>query len=428
MFRPFAGKLPLFFFEYLFYNLGMDSIAKLASLEPFMRFEPAEEVGNNSPAPEAPGKMEDCPLYQPAHTQTASANSGPCSPAELPISNARLPNGQSMPLLKTLLTSACERNCYYCAFRAGRDFRRTTFTPDEMGQTYMKIYRSGIAKGIFLSSGVAGGGIRTQDRLIDTAEVLRKKYSYTGYLHLKIMPGAERDQVERAMQLADRVSINLEAPTTERLSRLAPQKVFLEELLTPLRWMDEIRRTMPGHLGWNGHWPSSVTQFVAGGSGETDLELLRTSEYLHHKLHLARVYFSGFSPVSGTPLEGQPAVNPWRTHRLYQADFLLRDYGFSFEDLPLSENGSLPLDTDPKLAWARANLGHKPVEINIADLHELLRIPGIGPHSARVILAARRRNRIRQIDDLKALGIRTQRAEPFILLDGRQAAHQMVLF
>ena len=242
------------------------------------------------------------------------------------------------------------------------------------------------------------------------------------------MPGTERDQVERAMQLADRVSINLEAPSTERLLRLAPQKIFLEELLTPLRWIEEIRRTKPGYLGWNGRWPSSVTQFVAGGSGESDLELLQTSEYLHKKLRLSRVYFSGFSPVSGTPLEGQPPVNPWRTHRLYQADFLLRDYGFTYEDLPLSENGNLPLDMDPKLAWARANLDQKPVEINLADLHELLRIPGIGPRSARVILAARRRNRIRQIDDLKALGIRTQRAEPFILMDGRQAPHQLVLF
>ena len=406
----------------------MDSIQKLIGLEPFMRFEPAEEMSNQSPAPKAAESLENCPLFKPAPTPVSNSPAGACTPAELPITNARLPNGQTIPLLKTLLTSACERNCYYCAFRAGRDFRRTTFTPDELGQTYMKIYRSGIAKGIFLSSGVAGGGIRTQDRLIDTAEVLRKKLSYTGYLHLKIMPGAERDQVERAMQLADRVSINLEAPTTERLSRLAPQKIFLDELLAPLRWINEIRQTKPGAQGWNGHWPSSVTQFVAGGSGETDLELLRASEYLHRKLRLARVYYSGFSPVSGTPFEGQTPVNPWRTHRLYQADFLLRDYGFSFEDLPLSETGHLPLDTDPKLAWAILNLGSKPVEINKAELHELLRIPGIGPRSARMILAARCRNRIRQIDDLRALGIRTQRAEPFILMDGRQAPHQMTLF
>lgn len=406
----------------------MDSIAKLAAMEPYMRYEPAEEVGNYSPAPAESTSVENCPLFQPVQAPALTSRARPCSPADLPITNAHLPNGQTMPLLKTLLTSACERNCYYCAFRAGRDFRRTTFTPDEMGQTYMKVYRSGIARGIFLSSGVAGGGIRTQDKLIDTAEVLRKKLSYTGYLHLKIMPGAERDQVERAMQLADRVSINLEAPSTDRLSRLAPQKMFLDELLTPLRWIEEIRRNKPGYLGWNGQWPSSVTQFVAGGSGESDLELLRVSEYLHRKLRLARVYYSGFSPVPDTPLEGEPPVNPWRTHRLYQADFLLRDYGFSFEDLPLSDNGNLPLDTDPKLAWAKVNLGHHPVEINRADLHELLRIPGIGPRGARAILAARRRSLIRQIDDLKALGIRTQRLTPFILMDGHQAPHQMVLF
>jgi predicted DNA-binding helix-hairpin-helix protein len=297
-----------------------------------------------------------------------------------------------------------------------------------MGQTFMKIYRAGVAKGIFLSSGVAGGGMRTQDRLIAAAEILRHKLGYTGYLHLKIMPGAEQVQVERAMQLADRVSINLEAPTTEHLARLAPQKVFLEELLTPLRWVDQIRRSQPGIKGWNGHWPSSVTQFVAGGSGETDLELLQTSEYLHQKLRLARVYFSGFAPVPDTPLEGQEPVNPWRTHRLYQADFLLRDYGFGVEDLPFAPSGSLPLDTDPKLAWARANLASRPIEINRADLHELLRIPGIGPHGARVILQNRRQNRIRGIEDLKALGVSTQRAAPFILMNGRAAPTQLALF
>ena len=404
------------------YNHGMDSLEKLSLLGQYMHYEPAEEVGNTSPAPSLPS----CPINSTA--VKSKPNSGACTPADLPIATAHLPGGKTMPLLKTLLTSACERNCYYCAFRSGRDFRRTSFTPDEMGQIYMKIYRSGIARGIFLSSGVAGGGIHTQDRLIAAAEVLRRKLGYTGYLHLKIMPGAEQAQVERAMQLADRVSINLEAPTTERLARLAPQKVFLDELLTPLRWIDQIRRSQPGEQGWNGHWPSSVTQFVAGGSGETDLELLQTSEYLHRKLRLARVYFSGFSPVPDTPLEGQAPIDPWRTHRLYQADFLLRDYGFGVEDLPFARSGSLPLDTDPKLAWARANLADQPVEINQADSHELLRIPGIGPHGARAILQARHQNRIRQIDDLKALGVSAQRAAPFILMDGRMAPTQLALF
>jgi predicted DNA-binding helix-hairpin-helix protein len=393
----------------------MDSIEKLTLLGQYMQYEPAEEMGN----------IPNCSLSK----LGADSQSTPgANLAELPISHAHLPNGKTIPLLKTLLTSACERNCYYCAFRAGRDFRRTTLTPDEMGQTFMKIYRTGLAQGIFLSSGVAGGGIRTQDRLLASAEVLRHKLGYKGYLHLKIMPGAERAQVERAMQLADRVSINLEAPTTERLSRLAPMKIFLEELFTPLRWIEEIRRTQPGYQGWNGHWPSSVTQFVTGGSGESDVELLQTSEYLHSKLRLARVYFSGFSPVPDTPLEGQTPVDPWRTHRLYQADFLLRDYGFTVEDLPFASDGNLPLETDPKLAWAKANLAGHPIEINKADLHQLLRIPGIGVHGAHAILAARRQNHIRQISDLKALGILSQRAAPFILMDGKQAPLQMSLF
>jgi predicted DNA-binding helix-hairpin-helix protein len=171
-----------------------------------------------------------------------------------------------------------------------------------------------------------------------------------------------------------------------------------------------------------------VTQFVAGGAGESDLELLQTSEYLHRKLSLARVYFSGFSPVPDTPLEGQAPVNPWRTHRLYQADFLLMDYGFSVEDLPFGGSGSLPLETDPKLAWAQSNLAEQPIEINQADYQHLLRIPGIGPHGARVILEARRQNRIRRLDDLKALGVSTKRAAPFILMDGKAAPAQLALF
>lgn len=396
----------------------MDTIARLAEFNEYMRFEPTEETAAALP-----------PSFQwTGHAKPSRPYAQPCSPAALPITQAHLPGGRTIPLLKTLLTSACERDCYYCAFRAGRDFRRTTFSADEMGSTYMQIYRSGLAKGIFLSSGVAGGGIRTQDRLLDTAEILRKQYAYRGYLHLKIMPGAEFDQVRRAMQLADRVSINLEAPTSERLSTLAPQKVFFDELLTPLRWIDEIRRSQPEVHGWNGHWPSSVTQFVAGGSGESDLELLQASQFCHQSLRLARVYFSGFSPVPNTPFAGQPAINPWRTHRLYQADFLLRDYAFTWQDLPFDSCGQLPLNIDPKLAWARLHLAEAPLEINRAELHELLRIPGIGPRAARAIISARRRNPITSSDHLRALGIRAQRALPFILLSGRLAPRQLSLF
>ncbi len=193
-----------------------------------------------------------------------------------------------------------------------------------------------MAEGVFLSSGIAGGGVRTQDKLLATAEILRKKYQYRGYLHLKIMPGAEKDQVYRAMQLADRVSVNLEAPSTERLAKLAPHKNFFEELLQPLKWVEEIRRTVPAYKFWNGRWPSTVTQFVAGGSDESDLELLTITNWLNKNVRLKRAYFSAFLPIRDTPLENKAAVDPMREHRLYQASFLLRDYGFDLEDLPFT--------------------------------------------------------------------------------------------
>jgi len=390
-----------------------DTIAKLALLNQDMQVEVAEDV------PAAPSRPAP-----------RSAASGPCEdPAEgLPVSMACLPDGRRMPLLKTLLTSACERNCNYCAFRAGRDSRRVTFKPDEMAGAVDRLTQRGVIEGAFLSSGLAGGGVRTQDKLLDTAEVLRKKLNYRGYLHLKLMPGSEFDQVLRAMQLADRVSINLEGPNTKRLQALAPQKVFLEELLQPLRWVEQIRRERPGWQGWKGHWPSSTTQFVVGAVGENDLELLQALERLNKQVRLARGYFSAFSPTRGTPFENLPACNPWRQHRLYQASFLLRDYGFALEEMPFQNAGDLPLETDPKLAWASGHLKEAPLDVNRADKAHLLRIPGIGPKGALAILNARRQNKLRSLEDLRALGIIAARAAPFILLDGRRPAYQPSLF
>ncbi len=347
----------------------------------------------------------------------------------LPIHMAALPNGKRAPLLKSLITSACERNCFYCPFRAGRDTRRVTFKPDEMAQTVVQLSNARVIQGAFLSSAIAGGGQRTQDRLLDTAEILRNKLHYRGYLHLKIMPGAEAAQIERAMQLADRVSVNLEAPNTQRLHLLAPQKDLLEELLQPLRTVEKIRATRPGHLGWNGRWPSTTTQFVVGAVGESDLELLQTVSYLYRKLHLARSYFSAFSPVRGTPFEEKTPTNPWRQHRLYQASFLLRDYGFELEDMPFQAGGDLPLGQDPKQAWANVNLSQAPVEINRADRQQLLKVPGIGLHGAQAILNARvGGGRLCSLEDLKALGIYASRAAPYILLDGHRPPAQLSLF
>lgn len=340
---------------------------------------------------------------------------------------AQMPNGQKIMLLKTLLSSACERDCFYCPFRAGRDFRRAAFKPDEFASLFAKLSAANMAEGMFLSSGLAGGGVRTQDKILDTAEILRKKYQYRGYVHLKIMPGAEKEQVYRAMQLADRVSINLEAPNTERLARLAPHKIFLEELLQPLKWVEEFRSTVPAYKFWKGRAPSTVTQFVAGGSDESDLELLTATNWLNKNVRLKRAYFSAFHPIVDTPFENKPATDPMREHRLYQASFLMRDYGFDLEDLPFTGESNLPLHADPKQAWAQLYLRDQPIEINKAEKRELIRVPGIGLKGADAILRVRKTNHLRDLSSLKKLGIIADRAAPYLLFDGHRAAAQMEL-
>ncbi len=393
----------------------MNALDKLVELSGQMELEPAEEA-RGEPAKPACFTPQARPAFNEREKRAVF------------VHPAQLPNGKQIKLLKTLLTSACERDCYYCPFRAGRDFRRATFRPQEFAELFMKLNQAGAAEGIFLSSGIAAGGANTQNKILDTAEILRNKLGYRGYMHLKIMPGAEKGQVARLMQLADRVSINLEAPNTERLSRLAPGKTFIEELFQPLRWVEEIRRTQPAYKGWNGRWPSTVTQFVAGGSDESDLELLTTTDWLMKNVRLKRAYFSAFHPISDTPMENKAAVDPLREHRLYQASFLLRDYGFDLEEMPFTTDGNLPLPTDPKLAWAEQNLREKPVEINKAQRQELLRIPGIGPKSVDEILKARRTQKFRDLTALRKMGIIVARAAPFLLLDGRRPETQMAMF
>jgi len=337
-------------------------------------------------------------------------------------------DGKTSILLKTLLTSVCEHDCLYCPFRAGRDFPRMSFKPEEFASLSDNLTRAGIIQGVFLSSGVVGSGARTQDRLIATAEILRRKYVYQGYLHLKIMPGVEYDQVIQVMRLADRVSINLEAPNAERLPNLAPRKHFEDELFKPLRWIEHIRRTMPPVNTWKGHWPASCTQFVVGAANETDLELLRTTQTLHRSYGLLRAYFSAFQPHRDTPLENHEPTSHLREHRLYQADYLIRDYGFSEDELVVDAVGNLLQTHDPKLTWAERHLQQAPVEINNAGMETLLRVPGIGPKGARAIIAMRRMHRIRDISALFRCGINTKQVKEFILMDGIRPASQPALF
>jgi predicted DNA-binding helix-hairpin-helix protein len=387
----------------------MGAVEKLKLLSLNMHFEAAEDVRTLQPNPDCQDELlilKD----------------------RFPVTQAKLPNGKTIPLLKTLQTSVCERDCNYCCFRSSRDTPRASLTPDELASAIVKLSQAGIAKGVFLSSGITGGGIRTQDRIIQTAEILRRKFYYQDYIHLKIMPGAEHAQIFRAMQLADRVSINLEGPDEVSLNKLAPHKVFLQELLRPLRLIEEIRSNYPPHLAWKRTWPSSCTQFVVGAVGETDLGLLQTTANLQSHFKIARAYYSKFTPVIDTPFENLPPLNPWRQHRLYQAFYLLRDYNFNLEELPFQNTGNLNLQKDPKLAWAEANLTSSPIEINTAEYHQLLKIPGIGPLSARKICQERRYGKIRNTSVLRKMGVPVKRAASFILLDGQQPAFQPGLF
>ncbi len=339
------------------------------------------------------------------------------------IANLQTPRGPK-PVLKTMMTTACERNCHYCVFRAGRaKTRRVTFAPDEIAGAFNTLEQAGQVDGLFLSSGIIKGSVTTQDKIIDTADIIRNRQGYRGYIHLKIMPGIEYDQLYRSMQLADRVSVNLEAPTSARLAELAPKKIFIEELVQMLQWAQQIRQN---HR--NQRLASSVTQFVVGAVGDTDLELLSMSDKLYSQAQLARVYYSAFGPVPGTPFENLPATEAIREFRLYQSSFLLRDYKWDVEELPFLRDGNLRTDVDPKQAWADEHLAHQPIEIMRAEREQLLRIPGVGPVGAEAIIRSRRRGSLSELVHLKQIGIRTpHKLAKYILLNGRQPARQLNL-
>lgn len=345
------------------------------------------------------------------------------------VSHVQAPDGQRKAVLKILQTSACQYNCNYCAFRAGRDIRRAHLTSDELARSFDLMYRAGLVEGLFLSSGVMGTH-QTMDEMLATVELVRLKYGFRGYIHLKLLPGAQAAHIEQAVALADRVSANLEAPTPQALAALAPLKA-LPDLVGPLRTAADIIRSYPtpnpspGRGGVVGGVRFGLsTQFVVGPAGESDRELLGTAQRLYRELGLARAYYSAFSPVPGTPLEQVVPTDPTREFRLYQADWLLRFYGFSAEELPFGPDGLLPPDLDPKATWARLHPERFPVEVNRAPVSELLRVPGIGPASARAIVAARRHGKLRELGDLRKLGARADRAAPYITLAGKRPPYQ----
>jgi len=322
------------------------------------------------------------------------------------------PDGRALPTFRLLMSSRCAWSCPYCPLRSASDTPRAALAPEELAQVFLPRYERKAAQGLLISTGVDGDVAAASGRMLDGVEHLRRQHSYKGYIHVKLPPGAPEPEIERAARLADRLSINLEAPSPEHLRAISPER----------DWYGDLVGRLASARGWQraGLLPSGLaTQFVVGAAGESDRELLLTTQWLYRDLELRRVYFGAFRPVPGTPLDGREPTPFVREQRLKEADWLLRHYGFQTDELPYDGVGLLPLHLDPKLAWALAHPERFPVELNSADETQLLRVPGLGPLSIRRILRLRREHRFREPEQLKGLGGAASRALDFVTLDGR---------
>jgi predicted DNA-binding helix-hairpin-helix protein len=348
------------------------------------------------------------------------------------IAQARLPGGGSINLMRVMQTNACSLSCGYCPTFCGGKVPRATVTPEEVATTFMDVNRKGMAQGLFLTSGVPGRPTRATDRMLATLELLRRRGSFKGYIHVKLLPGAETAQVEAAAALATRVSVNLEGPSDSAVRALAKEKDLSGDLLPKLELAGRLYR-QAREEGGPGPRGSTTTQFVVGATGERDREVLGLVARLERERLLHHAHFSAFQPVAGTPFENLPPTPAAREARLYQAEHLLRDYGFGFDELAFGADGNLPLEHDPKTTWALANAERFPLDVTRAPLELLLRVPGIGPQAARTIVAARRHSALRELRDLKRVGVDTVRAGYYLTLHGRRLAtapapHQLRLF
>ena len=337
------------------------------------------------------------------------------------IAQARLPGGGSINLMRVMQTNACSLSCGYCPTNCHGNVPRATVSPEEIATTFMDVNRKGLAQGLFLTSGVPGRPTRATDRMLTTLDVLRRREGFRGYIHVKLLPGAETAQVEAAARLATRISVNLEGPTDRHVSSLAREKDLTGDLLPKLELAGRLYR-QAREEGGPGPRGSTTTQFVVGAVGERDREVLELVARLERQRLLHHAHFSAFQPVAGTPFESFAPTPAARESRLYQAEHLLREYGFAFEELAFGADGNLPLEHDPKTAWARANPELFPLEVRGAPLELLLRVPGVGPKAARTLVQARRRTAIRDARDLRRLGVDTVRAGYYLTVAGRRLA------
>ena len=347
-------------------------------------------------------------------------------------------DGRCISLLKVLFSNKCVYDCEYCVNRRSADCQRASFEPDELARLTVEFYRRNYIEGLFLSSAVEVSPDHTAERILQCLELLRFKYGFAGYIHAKIIPGVSPEILHRIGLVADRLSVNIEMPTKESLEKFAPQKKP-KQIFAPMR---QITNTLietralkgPGTM-FKGQLPAmpagparkgsfaaagQTTQMIIGAGDETDQSILTTSENLYRTFMMKRVYYSAYIPVVESPiLPGIGAAPPLkREHRIYQADWLLRFYGFTVGELFKGTEQNLDPDMDPKITWALRNLDMFPMEVNTASYEELMRIPGIGHISAKRIMRQRRFAAVKY-DDLKKMGVVLKRAKYFILCCGK---------
>lgn len=333
-------------------------------------------------------------------------------------------DGRCISLLKVLMTNYCVYDCKYCINRRSNDTRRTAFTPRELAELTVQFYRRNYIEGLFLSSGVLRDPDYTTLRMIETLRLLRREFAFNGYIHAKAIPGTSPELVQQLGYLADRLSVNIELPSQKGLAALAPDK-SKAAILAPMRLIEAQGRQNKEELVKYRHAPAFApagqsTQLIVGATEDSDRHILHLTESLYDRYRLKRVFYSAYVPVVENPLLPALHTKPplLREHRLYQADWLLRFYGFRADELLDDQHPNFDPMLDPKCYWAITHPEQFPVEIMTADLGRLLRVPGIGPTGARRILSARRTGLL-HFDDLKKMGIVLKRAQFFILCGGR---------
>jgi predicted DNA-binding helix-hairpin-helix protein len=323
------------------------------------------------------------------------------------------------------MTNACSFNCHYCPMRRDRNMPRALLKPAELVRIFLEARRRGWCEGLFITTAIPGRPVKVMDDLIQVLELLRHTHKFAGYVHVKMLPGAEAAQVERLTALATRVSINLEAPCGDTLKVIAPEKNYETSLVTLARARSFVVNEQQREAdGWKrnplrpGGASGMTTQFVVGATPDNDRVIVNRVSEIYSGGGVHHVHFSAFRPIRDTPLESRAEVPAIREHRLYQTDYLLRYYGFESADIVYGDDGNLPLERDPKVAWALAHPEQFPVDIATASYRAIVRVPGIGVLTAKKIVEERRRTIIRDLSDLRKLGVQTARAAGFLALKG----------